>query len=202
MPQQLSADGVASVFPEIEEIRSDSLRRGVAEIWSEIAAEMPWTDLNDIPKNDKGEMGRSLVTHIRGVTQMAIAICDIAKNLNGLDYDRDIMIAAGLLHDVSKPVEYEPDDTRSAPEGLPTPCRKSELGRHIQHAVYATHKIFEKGLPLELAHLVVTHTHGSNMRGKTWEAAALFYADFADTDAGLSLNPGQKLYNQRWSLGA
>jgi HD superfamily phosphohydrolase YqeK len=160
---------------------------------------MEWDDLLEVPKNMKSEADRSLVEHIRGVTQMALAICEIAERVQGKGYDRDMLLAACLLHDVSKPVEYEPDP--AAPKGTyPRRGRQSALGRNVQHAVYATHKIFEKNLPVELAHLIVTHTHGSNMRGRTWEAAALFYADFADTDAALHSHEAT-LYIQRWQLG-
>jgi HD superfamily phosphohydrolase YqeK len=199
MPQQLSAETLRAIFPEIDAIQDATLRQGVVDIWQEIAAEMPWNDLREIPKNNKGETDRSLVEHVRGVTQMALAICEIAQKLQGKDYDRDMLLAACLLHDVSKPVEYEP-----VPDAPPTngirPGRHSALGHSVQHAAYATHKVFAKHLPLALAHLVLTHTHGSGMRGKTWEAAALFYADFADTDAALHTR-GLPLYLQRWSLG-
>ena len=103
------------------------------------------------------------------------------------------------LHDVSKLVEYEPDPAVGATSSLPRRGRKSRLGRNVQHAVYAAHKILTKELPLELVNLVVTHTHESNIRGETWEAAALFYADFADSDVGVS-DAGAKLYVQRWKL--
>jgi HD superfamily phosphohydrolase YqeK len=200
MAQKLSAEALAKIFPEIDEIRAPAMKRGVVEIWQEIAAEMPWDDLLEIPKNTKGEKNRSLVEHIRGVTQMAIALCEVAKKVQDKAYDRDLLVAACLLHDASKPVEYEPDPAATRGDGPVRPGRQSALGRSIQHAAYATHKIFEKKLPLELAHLVLTHTHASGMRGKTWEAAALFYADFADTDAALH-SIDDKLYLQRWQLG-
>ncbi len=57
------------------------------------------------------------------------------------------------------------------------------MGDKIQHAVYATHKAFVHGLPLEVAHIVNTHTQASNVRSKTLEGAFLFYADNADSDA-------------------
>ena len=53
-----------------------------------------------------------------------------------------------------------------------------------------------------LAHLLITHTHASNVRGKGWEAALLFYADFVDTDAGIVMaGEGSPMYSQRWKLG-
>ena len=197
MPQSLTIEQVRALFPELDWIGDTSLRTRVAEIWCEVAAEMSWNDLNDVPKNLHDEKGRTLVGHVRGVTQMAAAICDIAKSLHGKAYDRDMMIASCLLHDVSKPVEYELDP--AAHEGKPRSGRKSRLGKNIQHAVYAAHKMLQKGLSLELVNLVITHTHESNIRGTTWETAALFYADFADSDVGVS-DANAKLYSERWHL--
>lgn len=199
MAQALTEDDIARVFPELTQIGDEGLRHQVAEIWVEMAAEMSWNSLEEIPKNSRDEAGRTLVEHIRGVTQMAIQICEIAKTLHNKPYDRDTMLAVGLLHDVSKLVEYEPDPAKLVEHKIPRAGRKSRIGKNIQHAVYAAHKMFARGMSLELVNLIITHTHGSNVRGTTWEAAALFYADFADTDAGLSA-AGAKMYSERWSL--
>src|SRR3546814_19540170 len=85
-------------------------------------------------------------------------------------------------------------------EAAPRAGRSSRLGRNVPHAVYATHKIFAHGLPVELAHLVATNTHSSNVRGRTWEASALFYADLADSDAARRMVDGT-LFSERRSLG-
>lgn len=199
MAQSLSAADVERLFPELHWIGDASLRSAVTEIWREVAAEMVWDDLQHVPKNVNDEKHRNLINHVRGVTQMGVAICDIAKNLHGKTYDKDMMVASCLLHDVSKPVEYEPDPAADETGSLPRPGRKSQLGKNIQHAVYAAHKMLAKGLSLELVNLVITHTHESNIRGTTWEAAALFYADFADSDVGVS-DARAKLYVQRWKL--
>lgn len=198
MAQALSLDHLRSLFPEIDQIADPDLKTGVYEIWREIAAEMAWSDLREVPKNAKAEAGRTLVDHVAGVTRMALAICEVAQQVHGKPFDRDMLLAACLLHDVSKPVEYEP--VPDAPVGtFPRQGRSSELGRKVQHAVYAAHKIFEKGLAVELAHLVVTHTHASNRRGTSWEASALFYADFADSDAALH-TANATMFSQRWTL--
>lgn len=199
MAQTLTEGDIARVFPELSEISDEKLRHQVGDIWVEMAAEMGWDSLEEIPKNTTGEAGRTLVGHIRGVTQMALQICEIAKKLQGKPYDRDTMLAIGLLHDVSKLVEYEPDPAVSKGNQVPRAGRKSRMGKHIQHAVYAAHKMFSRGMSPELVNLVITHTHSSNMRGTTWEAAALFYADFADSDAGLSTG-GAKMFSERWRL--
>jgi hypothetical protein len=190
---------IVRLFPELDEINDAALRQGVIDIWTEVARECNWSRLEDVPKNLDAERSRRLLDHIRGVTRMALALAEIAKQEHGTPYNRDHLIAACLLHDVSKLVEVEPD-----PDGQPTgspvlPARKSAIGEKIQHAVYATHKVFEKKLPLDVAHLVLTHTHASNMRSKSIEAAYLFYADYADSDAGI-IPVGGKSFAQRWEL--
>lgn len=199
MGQVITSSELCHLMPEIGEIGDPMLRGKVEAIWIEIAAEMAWDDLRDVPKNLKSERDRSLIEHVRGVTRMALALCETAKELHGKPYDRDLLLAACLLHDASKPVECEPSEESASTDKRPKPARKSHLGASIQHAVYAAHKALQHGLSYDLAHLLITHTHQSNTRGMTWEAAALFYADFADTDAGLS-EAGAPMYSQRWKL--
>jgi len=199
MPQQLSAHDVEQIFPEVLEIGEARLRGAVTEIWQDIAKEMSWSSLDEIPKNLRSEKERTLVEHIRGVTLMALHICETAQKIQGKPFDRDLLLAACLLHDVSKPLECEPDPNGAGDNRRPRRGRKSELGRQLPHATYATHLILKHGLSLELANLVVTHTHDIAIRGKTWEAAALFYADFADSDAGRSAANDQ-MFVQRWVL--
>ncbi len=199
MAIRIDAEGIRRLFPEIDQIRDAKLRQGVIDIWREIAAECPWERFEDIPKNTGDERHRPLVGHVRGVTRMALAMAEIAAAEHGTPYDRDLLLAACLLHDASKPVESEPD-----PEGPPTggsvlPGRTSVLGKSVQHSVYAAHKIMEKGLPLELTHLVITHTHQSNVRAAGFEAALIFYADFADSDAGIA-STGRETFARRWRL--
>jgi putative nucleotidyltransferase with HDIG domain len=200
MPINIDEAGLVGIFPEIEEIKDPALRRGVVAIWLEIAAECPWDRLEDIPKNLEAEKHRRLIDHVRGVTRMALALAETGKAHSGTEYDRDKLIAMCLLHDVSKPMECEPDPEGKPAGGPVLPGRKSAMGKLIQHAVYATHKVFAHGLPLEVAHVVNTHTHQSAVRSATVEGAYVFYADYADSDAVL-IPQGGKGFIARWHLG-
>jgi putative nucleotidyltransferase with HDIG domain len=199
MGVQIDEAGLARLFPELVEIRDTQLRAGVTTIWQEVAAECPWDRLEDIPKNLEAERHRRLTDHIRIVARMALALAETAKAESGTAYNRDCLIAMCLLHDVSKPMECEPD-----PEGKPSggpvlAARKSRMGKLIQHAVYATHKVFAHGLPMEIAHVVNTHTHQSAVRSVTVEGAYLFYADPADSDSVI-LPAGRRSYLGRWEI--
>jgi hypothetical protein len=199
MPINIDQAGLVAIFPEIEQIQDDALRRSVVAIWLEIAQECAWSRLEDIPKNLEAEKHRRLTDHVRGVTRMALALAETGKAHSGTAYNRDHLIAMCLLHDVSKPLECEPDPEAKANGGRVLPGRKSKMGKLIQHAVYATHKCFAHGLPLEIAHVVNTHTHQSAVRSTSVEGAYVFYADYADSDAVLVPETG-KGFVGRWHM--
>lgn len=199
MPVTVDADGVRALFPEVDLIADGAVRDAVIAIWVEVGAECAWQRFEDVPKNLGDEKHRPLVDHINGVTRMALALADVAKSGGAPEVNRDHLIAACLLHDVSKPLETEPDPGGKPTNGPALPARKSAMGDKIQHAVYATHKVFAHGLPLEVAHIVNTHTHASNVRSKTLEGAFLFYADYADSDAAI-IPAGGTPFVARWEI--
>ena len=202
MSVNLTKDQIYQLFPIIKEIDDSKIKNGIIEIITEIGSEMSWESFHDIPKNLGNEKNRSLVVHINGVTDIAIKMAQMYKETQNLDYDKDLLIASCLLHDISKPVESEPDLKKKKITNSPVlPGRKSKLGDFMPHAAYAAHKVLSKDLGVELAHIVTTHTHASNVRGKGWEATLLFYADFVDTDAGIVLaGEGATMYAQKWKL--
>jgi putative nucleotidyltransferase with HDIG domain len=199
MPIDIDEAGLVAILPEINEIKDPALRRGVIEIWLEIAAECPWSRFEDIPKNMEAERARRLTDHIRGVTRIALAMAETAKAHSGTEYNRDLLAAMCLLHDVSKPMECEPDPDGKPSDSPVMPARKSKMGKLIQHAVYATHKVFAHGLPLEVAHVVNTHTHQSAVRSVTVEGAYVFYADYAESDAVI-IPAGGHAFVGRWHM--
>lgn len=202
MAIQTNAEEIFALFPEARLIEDADLRGAVIDIWLEVAGETAWEDFGDIPKNLKEERRMTLVGHVRGVTKMALAMADVAEKHHGLAIDRDLLIAACLLHDVSKPLESAPDPDGAPTGGAAAPGKITEFGAKIQHGVYGAHKIWARNPPkaLELAHLVITHTRASNARAASYEAALLFYADWADSDAGIVL-AGEKPFSARWVEG-
>ena len=202
MPVTLGDNEICVMFPLITEIEELIFRQGVIDVLREIGEEMPWDSYEEIPKNLAFERHRSLVAHVNGVAQIAVTLAEICKENQGLSYDRDMLIAACLLHDGSKPVESEPDPDGTVPRGCPVrPIRRSELGELMPHSTYVAHKVLEKGMGERLAHLLITHTHSCNVRGKGWEAALLFYSDFVDTDCGIvSAGEDSPMYSQRWKI--
>lgn len=180
---------VASVFPEVDEIESRDIRKKVLEIWVDIWQESGWERIEDAPKNPSNVLERPLYVHIRSVTKQAVATAEIVRELHGIDYDRDVLVAAGLLHDVSKMIEYQPGEGGKK-------ASSSKRGQLIQHAVYGAHKAWEKGMPDEIVHIIISHTHSSNKKPSTWESVVIHYVDYLDSDA-LLWEAGGKLLLSR-----
>ena len=125
MSVDLSEEQVYQIFPLLKEVKNQTLQSGIIEIVIEIANEMAWESFHDIPKNLAYEKNRSLLVHINGVTEIALKMAEMYKDTQGLEYDRDLLIASCLLHDISKPVESEPDpNVKKQSEALFCPFAK------------------------------------------------------------------------------
>ncbi|WP_205473056.1 HD domain-containing protein [Nocardioides sp. SYSU D00038] len=171
----VTVEDVLTTFPELRDIADDDLRRSVVDIWLEVLAESGWDSIADVPKHPyEVPASVKLVEHTRSTTQMAVAVAEVAERVQGAPYDRDLLIAAANLHDVSKLMEFEPSE-----EG----GRASRFGRLVQHGVYGAHKMWEKGLPLELVHNVIVHTETSRYAPQTWEAVVVHAVDALDSRA-------------------
>ena len=175
---------VRGLFPELEEIEDRALAEKVVEIWVETWKASPWERIEDAPKNPETvDLRHKLVPHTRAVTVQGIAMAKAIRDFHDLPVNLDYVIAGCNLHDVSKLMEY-------APEGAGP--GKSRFGKLVQHAVYGVHKALEHGLPLELVHIIGSHTVQSRLGPETIEAVIVYYADYADSDA-LMLEAGKRL---------
>ena len=159
---------VERIFPEIANIEDAELRRKVARAWELAAEERGWSeeDLANIPFTLLIPTKKSLVEHTRRVTRMAMAIADARGDLN-----RDLLIAGALLHDVGKLLEYEKAD-----DGV----RKSEYGRRIRHPVSGAMLAEKVGLPLEVSHIIASHSREGEHVQRSPEAVVVHHCDFID----------------------
>jgi 3'-5' exoribonuclease len=140
-----------------------------------------------------------LLEHTVSVTLLLERLCDHYPSL-----DRDLLITAGILHDVGKLEELAHD----------TALDYTDAGRLLGHVVLGVQRVVEKisqiqgfppGLALVLQHLIISHhgeyDFGSPKRPKTPEAFALHYAD--DLDAKMNhlsrLLEAERATPSRWT---
>ena len=188
MGGRLALPELEQLLPELALINDPGLRGVVSDIWNECWHEGSWRSIEDVPKSTQLPE-RRLVQHTRSVARISLAAAQTLREIHGIPFHRDMLVAAALLHDVSKLVENElgPDGKSSV---------HSSLGRLVQHGVLGAFKAWQRDLPIELVHAIITHTRSSNVRPQTWEAVIVHYVDYLDSDC-LSLHHGRPLLLNR-----
>lgn len=165
---------VSEVFPEIGWVHDDTLREKVIAVWERMYAESKWEDVMDLPCSTH-KTDYPHVIHNRCVVKMAISMADILSEFHGVQINRDYLIAAALLQDSSKLVEYQPDSEHG--------CVLSELGKTFSHAFYAGSVAMQEGIPLEVVQAINTHSPDAAVYPPSLIAKILFYVDQADMAA-------------------
>ncbi|MCK4940709.1 HD domain-containing protein [candidate division WOR-3 bacterium] len=159
---------IETIFPQVEKIRSKKVRDGVINAWLLAIKRGKWKKIEDIPFTLLIKTERTLIQHTRTVTDMVIAVARTRRDL-----DLDTVIAAGLVHDVGKLLEY---------------CRrgrtivKSSYGRMVRHPVSGFCLALEVGLPLEVAHIIAAHSTEGEKVARSKEAIVIHHCDFIDFD--------------------
>ncbi len=171
---------IIELLPEIDDIEDNTLRERVIAAWMAAAKHGGWTkdDLEDIPFTLLiEEVSVGLFTHVRAVTQTALAIARVIEETYGdsVAIDRDCLIAGGLLHDVGKLLEYE----RSA-EGK---IQKSRSGKLLRHPISGAVLAGELGVPEEILHVIAGHSKEGDFGPRTIEGVILHHADFVNFES-------------------
>src|ERR1700674_3202544 len=136
-----------SLFPEVELIRDPDLRSGVEAVWQELWQASELESVHDLVASP--EFPYPHIPHNRAVVQMALAVASTFERFHSVTVDRDLLVAAALLQDASKLVEFIRDgDTVTS----------SELGRQYPHAFWAAHVALKHGLPDDVCHIIIHHT--------------------------------------------
>jgi putative nucleotidyltransferase with HDIG domain len=161
-------DRFERIFPEVRQIRDPKLIEGVLRTWRLAQERGGWkaNDLEHIPFTLLVQTNESLPEHTRRVTRMAMAV---ARERGGLNMDR--VIAGGLLHDVGKLLEYERRGRHVV---------KSKSGELVRHPVSGYALTRETGLPLEVSHIVISHSEEGEKLNRTPEAIVIHHCDFID----------------------
>ncbi len=178
---------VEELFPELQEFRDRNLAERVADLLVWLWRDSGWEDLQAVPYLvEAPEI--SLVTHIRFVARGALLLGDLCVDMLGWTVDRDLLLATALLHDASKPKEYQ-----RAENGF----GKSDVGRKLTHGVYATAIALQHGLPFELVHLIHSHTPMAAVEPKRVEGWIVRAVDNAMAEGRLGMSIGRyvKGYN-------
>ena len=171
---------VEAVFPELRSIADERLRAGVAAAWTTACADagiVTPEELRAVPwfppaerKLGVPEGAETLVEHVRDVTACAVGLAGTLDERRGADLDHDLLLAGALVHDVSKLAEFDGHD-------------ETPVGDLLGHPYWGIHVVASAGLPVELAHVVLSHTHRTNVEPAFLEAELVSLADGAAASA-------------------
>ncbi len=167
--KQLARIGDAELRGKVVKTFVLACRRGN---WESVEAvrKMPFTLLTETH-------GISFVEHTIAVTEGAAALGRAQaeayiKLPYAIDFDR--LYAGGLLHDVGKLLEIEPDSRGG--------YRKSQSGQYARHPVSGAILASECGLPGDIINIIVCHAKEGEGRPQVVEAVLIHQADFATFD--------------------
>ncbi len=174
---------IVALLPEINEIRSESLREKVIAVWAESMTRGGWSpeELEAIPFTLlAGDIDMRFIEHVRSCARMCIAV---EKTLLGVWGDRvpidhDTLVAGALLADVGKPMEYDKQGGRPV---------KGHYGDMLRHPFSGVGLCFKHDVPEEVMHIVATHSKEGDHVQRTLESIIFHHADFIDFDIAKAL---------------
>lgn len=169
---------VLEELPEMAEISDEGLRAKAIDAWALALSRSSFTSIRDIPpagNPDVNEAKRGNQSdHLRGVTRLAIGIArEMQAAYPELDIDMDVIVAGGLLHDVGKAWEFDPENRKRWKQDQRTYGKPS-----IRHPAYGAHICLTVGLPEEIAHIAMAHSGEGELLVRSLECMIVHQADY------------------------
>lgn len=172
---------VEKLLPEVNEIKDLKLREKVIKAWIVAWHRGSYKRIEDAMYSF-GNV--TLCQHTRVVTRICMASADVLRELHGLQFKRDYLIAAALLHDIDKYITVIVDKN----------------GNHIRntkfpHGYIQAKIVQDLDMPDEIAHAVLVHSRRRYTinRPETLEAIVLQDADILAMNP-LILHDGENLH--------
>ncbi|MEM5832448.1 MAG: HD domain-containing protein [Candidatus Aenigmatarchaeota archaeon] len=110
---------------------------------------------------------REVLKHTISVTELCIEIARIVEKNFGLSVNKDVLIAAALIHDLMKIYEYKKGESGFEPTNIP-----------LDHTALIISELYFRNFPEEVIHAVAAHAgNQGTVQPKTFEALILHYAD-------------------------
>lgn len=169
---------VLEIWPEINWIQDPDLREKTLQCWIYAIENsvLSIDDLNVIPfslllKDCK----ITFMNHKRTAVQLAV---DIAKRMkenfgDEIQINMDYLISGAILIDVGKLLEYEIVDGK---------LKTSFGGKLLRHPFSGVGIADRFGIPVEVQHIIATHSKEGDLGIRTVESIIVHHADFVSFD--------------------
>jgi len=180
---------------QLSSIDNATTRDLVVATWVEAARLGGWRTVDDLKAMPFTLLTRthgiSLVDHTIAVTEGAVALVRAQMNAYpNMPYavNMDRLIAGGLLHDVGKLVETEPDGKGG--------FRKSRKGMYARHPISGAIIAARCGMPDDVVNTIACHAKEGDGAPKVLETVLIHQADFATFDPLVMLEKGQLIIDE------
>ena len=170
-------------------IKDAKLRDQVVDVWVKGCELGKWESVDDLLKMPytllTNTHGINFIEHTLAVTDGAVGLAEAQiSNYREMPYkiDMDRLIAGGLLHDVGKLMETEPDGKGG--------YRMSHSGRCARHPVSGSILAGKLGMADEVVNMILCHSKEGDGRPQVLETILIHQADFATFDPLVMLKKG------------
>ena len=186
----ITAQDIEKLFADLlARIGDKDLRAKVVAAWVAGCKQGGWASVGDLKKMPftlaTDCRGLSFVEHTRAVTRGALGLAEAQQaSYSQAPYaiNMDYLAAGGLLHDVGKLLEIEPDGSGG--------YRKGHAGRCARHPISGAILAAAAGLPPEVVNIIICHAKEGEGRPQRPEAVLVTKADFAAFDPLVLLKKG------------
>jgi putative nucleotidyltransferase with HDIG domain len=166
---------------QLDKIKNEKLKDLVIKCWVEGCKRGGWQTLEALQKMPFTLLadccGVSFIEHTIAVTEGAYGLYLAQKNTyKKMPYriDEERLLAGGLLHDVGKLMETEPDGKGG--------YRKSKAGMFARHPISGAILAAEVGLSEEIVNIIACHAKEGEGAPQTPETVLIHLADYATFD--------------------
>lgn len=94
----------------------------------------------------QGTGERDILNHTIALTELCIKTADIVEKNYGIPMDRDELIAAAILHDITHLFEY-----KKAKDGI------THTGILLDHSMLGVAEFYHRGFPEKVIHIIASH---------------------------------------------
>ena len=160
---------IQKLFPRINDIKNHDLKQKVAAVWIDAWKAGKYEKIEDLSQWEpaREKINISNVDHTNQVIECGLAVAEVVERTQKVVIDRDVLIAASILHDVDKIMMFNPAGGESTPEG-----------KYLPHTGLGSGMALNAGLPIEVVHAIAAHSPNySSVKPKTPEAVILAGAD-------------------------
>jgi len=187
----ITASDFEQVFAhQLERISAQGLREKVVMVWVEAAKQGGWNSIEELKRMPftilTRTYGINIIEHTIAVTEGAVGLAEAQmKAYASMPYpvNMDRLIAGGLLHDVGKLIEVEPDGSGG--------YRKSRAGELARHPISGAIVAAKVGLPADILNTIACHAKEGENAPKVLETVLIHQADFATFDPLVMKEKGQ-----------